>query len=161
MFSRKIFTLIACSLILIGISSCATNKESVSQPVENPSGLSEMPFKAGETVMIYTKSKISISSWDVDMVQMFITDVNATRIMGEVDWVCCDHENGKEDVVGEIVEINIDNIAKIWLSEKQVQAVGETNSGDKAGEFAVDTILGVILYPIGLAIFLALFIAII
>jgi len=112
--------------MLIGISSCATNKESVSQPVENPSGLSEIPFKAGETVIIYTKSKISISSWDVDMVEMVITDVNATRIMGEVDFVCCDYEYGKEDVVGEVVEVDIDNIAKISLYEEQEQKTADS-----------------------------------
>ena len=81
--------------------------------------------------MIYTKSKISISSWDVDMVQMFITDVNAIRIIGKVDFVCCDYEYGKEDVVGEIVEVDIDNVAKIKLSEEQVQAVAKKTSGEK------------------------------
>ena len=161
MFSRQIFSIIAYSLMLIGISSCATNTESASQPVVNPSGLSEIPFKAGETVMIYTKSKISISSWDVGMVRMVITDVNATRIMGEVDFVCCDYEYGKEDVVGEIVEIDIDNIARIKLGEEQVQAGGKKTSGEKAGELAFNTTVGVILYPIGLAIFLVLFAAII
>jgi len=147
--------------MLIGISSCATNKEPVSQTVVNPSGLSEIPFKTGETVMIYTKSKISISSWDVDMVKMVITDVNTTRIMGEVDYVCCDYETGKEDVAGEIVEVDIGNIAKIYAFGEQVQAVAKKTSGEKAGQIAFDIIGGVILYPIGLAIFLVLFAAII
>ena len=152
--------------MLIGISSCATNRESVSQPasqpVVNPSELSEIPFKAGETVMIYTKSKITISSWDVSMVRMVITDVNAIRIIGKIDFVCCDYEYGKEDVVGEVVEVDIDNIAKIKLSEEQVQAVAKKTSGEKtaaglAGELAFE-IAGRV---IGLAIFLVLFAAII
>jgi hypothetical protein len=82
MYSRKIFPIIVFSLMLIGISSCATNDAKLAI-VENPSGSSEIPFKAGGTVMIYTKSKITISSWDVDMVKMVISDVNTTRIMGK------------------------------------------------------------------------------
>ena len=69
--------------------------------------------------MIYTKSKITISSWDVDMVRMRITDVKTTRIMGKVKFVCCDYEYGKEDVVGEIVEVDINNIAKILIYKEQ------------------------------------------
>ncbi len=107
--------------MLVGIIGCASNKGSVSQPVVNPSGLSEIPFETGEMVMIYTKSKINISSWHVDMVSLVITDVNPTRIMGEVDFVCCDYEYGKEDVEGETVEIDIINIAKIKLAEKWVK----------------------------------------
>ncbi len=61
MFSRKIFPIIACGLMLVGIIGFASNKGSVSQPVVNPSGLSEIPFETGEMVMIYTKSKISFS----------------------------------------------------------------------------------------------------
>ena len=88
--------------------------------------------------MIYTKSKISISSWDVDTVKMRITDVNTTRIMGEVKFVCCDYEYGKEDVAGEIVEVGIDNIAKIWLFEErdQAQAVGNKTTDEKVAKFA-------------------------
>ena len=78
--------------------------------------------------MIYTKSKISISSWDVNMVGMVITDLNAKRIIGKVDFVCCDYEYGKEDVVGEIVEVDIDNIAKIKLSEERIKT-RSTQSG--------------------------------
>ena len=81
----------------------------------------------------YTKSKISISSWDVDTVKMRITDVNTTRIMGEVDYVCCDYENDKEDVVGEVVEVDIDNIAKISHFEEQVQAVDKKTADSGIG----------------------------
>ena len=134
--------------MLIGVSSCVTNDAKLAIvenpsgsseiPVENPSGSSEIPFEAGETVMIYTKSKISISSWDVDTVKMRITDVNTTRIMGEVKFVCCDYEYGKEDVAGEIVEVGIDNIAKIWLFEErdQAQAVGNKTTDEKVAKFA-------------------------
>jgi hypothetical protein len=154
--------------MLIGISSCATNKESVSQPVEsdaklaiveNPSGSSEIPFEAGETVKIYTKSKISISSWDVGTVEMVITDVNTTRIMGKVKYVCCDYEYGKEDVVGEIVEVDIDNIAKIWLYEEQVQAVGNRTTDEKVGEFVAQLAfipVEMALRVVGLVVFIRL-----
>ena len=118
--------------MLIGLSSCATNDAKLAI-VENPPGLSEIPFKAGETVIIYTKSQISISSWDVRMVRMVITDVNTTRIMGEVDYVCCDYENDKEDVVGEVVEVDIDNIAKISHFEEQVQAVDKKTADSGIG----------------------------
>ncbi len=129
MFSRKISPIIACSLLLIGISGCAANRESVFQSIEsvaklaivkNPSGLSEIPFEAGDTVMIYTKSKINISSWNVSMVRMDITEVNTTKIMGKVKFVCCDYEYGKEDVADEIVEVIVDNIATIRLVDEQI-----------------------------------------
>jgi hypothetical protein len=50
---------------------------------------------------------------------------------GKVDFVCCDYEYGQEDVEGEIVEVDIDNIARIWLFEEQAQT-----AGNKGGELA-------------------------
>ncbi|MCP4874298.1 MAG: hypothetical protein GY896_02325 [Gammaproteobacteria bacterium] len=151
----------------MGISDCATNTESVSQIIEfdamavfleNPLG-SEISFEAGETVMVYTKSKVNISSWHVGMVKMVVTDVNTTRITGGSRFRLLRLRNRKEEVVGEIVEVDIDNIAKIYVVEDQVPAVGNKTAGEKVGEFTaqlafvpVDAALTAIIFVISIGL---------
>ena len=169
MFSRKIFSIIACSLMLIGISSCATtatkpilqtiDSETIQAVIEDDSRT--LPIEPGDEIRISTTKRISISTRNVFYVDMVVKDVNTSRIRGEVDLACCDSEQGKEGITSNIVEVKLEDINRITFIEEQVQAVAKKPPGEKAGKIAAEAILTAITYPIGLAIFLALFIAII
>jgi hypothetical protein len=96
MFNQKIFVSIACSLVIIASSGCATTMENkaiesdeLQAIVEESSDLTSL-ISAGDKIKIFTKEKITISSREVTWVQLVVLDTTTSRIRGRVVNVCCD-----------------------------------------------------------------------
>ena len=124
MFDRIHFFLTTYFLISFACSGCATTDghysyqtigpDSMRAIVEDPSG-SNLPFKAGDTIAITTKEKISLSTRNVHYVKIIVGDVDTSRVKGIAQNVPGDLGRGIEDVEGLLVEINFENIEKILV----------------------------------------------
>jgi hypothetical protein len=147
MFSREIFLLIAFGLTTVAASGCVTTdisyttieSDSIQSYLEDPSS-ETMPTRAGDTITITTKEKISISSRKIDWVQMIVGDVNATRIRGEAIIAYGDLRPGEEDLAGKTVEVKFEDIKKI-----KVAAVKTKLDPVATGEI-LDNSLGILLW---------------
>ena len=65
---------------------------------------------------------------------------------GEVKFVCCGYEYGKEDIAGEIVEADIDNIAKIWLyKEQEPTGYSKKRAFDPQWGYGLDVLLSYVI----------------
>ena len=100
-----------------GISYTAIESDSIQSYLEDPSR-ETMPIKAGNTIIITTKEKISISSRKIDWVQMIAGDVDTTRIRGEVIIAYGDLQ---EDLAGKTVEVKFEDIKKIEVMAKKIE----------------------------------------
>jgi hypothetical protein len=109
--------------MIVAASGCVTTffsyttieSDSIQSYLEDPS-METMPIKAGDTIVITTKEKISISSRKIDWVQMIVGDVDTTRIRGEVIIAYGDLRPGEEDLAGKTVEVKFEDIKKIKVT---------------------------------------------
>jgi hypothetical protein len=131
--------------MVVTSSGCVTTEtrgrsiesDTIQAIVDDPSG-SMMPLKTGETIDIYTKRKINLSSWNVDIVKMVVKDANTTRIIGEIEYVCCDDEYGKEEITGNIVEVKLEDIEHIEIWESGIELhprIKSLHKSDPGSEF--------------------------
>ena len=84
---------------------------------EDPS-VEKLRVKVGDTIGVYPKEeKFDISSRDLTYVQMMVTDIDTTRIKGEILWAAGDYSDGFFRIVGKIVEVKLDDINVIDVYE--------------------------------------------
>jgi hypothetical protein len=162
MFSRKIFLLIA-SLIVITNSGCVTTRtvsgtvesDSIQAYQEDPSG-EKAPVKAGDKVVIYPKETFSINSKNLTYVQMIVSDIDTTRIKGEVKIDSGDFATlnvNLKSLAGEIVEVKLDDIEVIDLykNKTQLSETAKSRMFDNHGMPTSDFMLMIIIVLVGIA----------
>jgi hypothetical protein len=115
--------MMALGSMIVAASGCVTTdisyttieSDSIQSYLEDPSR-ETMPTRAGDTIAITTKEKISISSRKIDWVQMIVGDVDTTRIRGEAIIAYGDLRPGEEDLAGKTVEVKFKDIKKIKVT---------------------------------------------
>ena len=112
--------IVAASGCVTTVSYTTIESDSIQSYLEDPS-METMPIKAGDTIVITTKEKISISSRKIDWVQMIVGDVDTTRIRGEVIIAYGDLRPGEEDLAGKTVEVKFEDIKKIEVMAKKIK----------------------------------------
>ena len=142
MVNRNLILFLACDLMIIANSGCATwetRSPNISVPVsqkirteslqaitEDPTDLS-MPFKEGDTITIHTKNKINIhtknknyvSSGNVDRLEIFVKEADTTIVRGSIVAACCDYFVN-EEVFGDVVEVKLVDIESIWVTVRKL-----------------------------------------
>lgn len=142
MVTRNLILFLACGLMIIAISGCATwetrspnisvpvsqkiGTESIQAIMEDPTDLS-MPFKEGDTITIHTKNKINIhtknknyvSSGNVDRLEILVKEANTTIVRGSIVEACCDYYVN-EEVFGDVVEVKLEDIESIWVTVRKL-----------------------------------------
>ncbi len=127
MIYRDVGLLIACCLLVFTVNGCATNTKTISTVsrtidsdsiqviADNPTGHT-LPLYAGETVNIFTKEQVSINGAYQYIVKMLVTDVDTSRIKGNL---LVYDDDLDEDLVGNIVEVKFEDIelVSVWTQK--------------------------------------------
>jgi hypothetical protein len=136
MIYRDVGLLIICGLLVLTVNGCSTitfpslsrtiDSDSIQAIVDNPSG-STLALKACETISIFTKEEVSINGADQRIVKMLVTDVDTSRIKGNLLWHS--HDLDKEMVSNIIVEVKIENVESISIWKQKTKLVPHEYAG--------------------------------
>ena len=124
--------LIASILLFLSIVGCETTKYTsrfipadALQAISNDPSRS-IPFRAGDEVDITVKSKTKISTRYVKTFKAIVKDANKQRIKGEVIATLDNPDQNSENVIGEIVDIELEDIETIRVWSKRTRIDEDT-----------------------------------
>jgi len=78
---------------------------------------SKIPLEAGDEIIINTNKKITVSSWNVDLVSLIVEYADTASVKGNLVFICCDPGLVREEIAGNIVNLKLEDIVKIHVLE--------------------------------------------